>query len=132
MILGHVRGWSGSLSLGIAIAATVAMTSPRPANADEIVYSCGYLPNEVFAAYTTGVYTQATCPGGGLTLSADAVGYKAGQNAIWQADAPPGLVIGAVTVPEGALQSQYVNAGSSGDFGGDFYWDGGSSNITPG
>jgi hypothetical protein len=76
-----------------------------------------------------GLATTANCPGGGLELTAPAKGYARGQNAFWQAVAPPGLTITAAWVT--ALQSSYVND-PNGDYGGDFYWTGGSSNIVPG
>jgi hypothetical protein len=119
-------------ALALVTVAVVCLAAPRAAVADERVYACGYLPNEIFQAYSPyGITAQATCPGGGLTLAADVVGLKQGQNALWQAVAPEGLEIVTATVPPGALQSNYVNAGSDGDYGGDFYWTGGSSNITP-
>ena len=130
-----MRSTDGIRAAGTGLALTLALClgTPHVAQADETVYSCGYVANEVFIAYTAvNIQTQAACPGGGLTMAADAVGYKQGQNAMWQAVAPPGLIIVAATIPQGALQSQFVNAGSSGDFGGDFYWSGGASNITPG
>ncbi len=130
-----MRSTDGIRAAGTGLALTLALClgTPHVAQADETVYSCGYVANEVFIAYTAvNIQTQAACPGGGLTMAADAVGYKQGQNATWQAVAPPGLIIVAATIPQGALQSQFVNAGSSGDFGGDFYWSGGASNITPG
>jgi hypothetical protein len=113
--------------------AAVLLVLPHLAWADEIVYSCGYVTNEVFQAYPgLGVGTQATCPRGGLTIAANAVNVTRGQNALWQADAPPGLTIVAATIPPGALESEYVNDGNNGDYGGDFYWADGASNITPG
>ncbi|MGH2875661.1 MAG: hypothetical protein ACRDLV_05365, partial [Solirubrobacteraceae bacterium] len=48
---------------------------------------------------------------------------------LWQAVVPPGLLIDAAQVL--GLYSQYVNDGTSGDWGGDFYWDGGASSIVP-
>jgi hypothetical protein len=119
------------LCLAVAIAACLA--SPQLARADETVVACGFVANSVFQAVSAyGIQTQATCPGGGLLLATEVVNIKRGQNALWQATTPAGLIIVAATVPAGLLSSQYVNAGNSGDYGGDFYWSGGSSNITPG
>jgi hypothetical protein len=104
---------------------------PALARANETVDACGFVPNEVFQAYSNfGMEVQANCPGGGLTLYADSE-FRQGQNAIWQADAPAGLTIVAAMVAPGALESEFVNAGSLGDYGGNFYWNDGSSNITP-
>jgi hypothetical protein len=117
----------------LAIAFTMCLCFPHVARADETVYACGYVPNQVFVARSIpGLEAQANCPGGALTIAADAGGIKHGQGAIWQAVAPAGLTIVAATIPPGALQSQFVNDGTAGDYGGDFYWNGGSSNITPG
>ncbi|MEA2213494.1 MAG: hypothetical protein QOF83_3442 [Solirubrobacteraceae bacterium] len=57
---------------------------------------------------------------------------KAGQGAIWQAVAPAGLTIVGATFPANSIQSYQVNDGTNGQFGGDFYWSGGRSNIVPG
>ena len=58
--------------------------------------------------------------------------YSQGQGAIWQATAPAGLEIVGAAIPPGGLSSLGVNAGSYGQYGGEFYWDGGSSQITSG
>ena len=110
----------------------LALAACPYAQADETVTSCGVYPNDVFRAFTSGPPTKAACPQGSFSITSAGGGpYPRGQGAIWQADAPAGLVIVAASVPLGGLTAGGVNAGSSGQFGGDFYWQGGSSNITP-
>ncbi|MGI8428222.1 MAG: hypothetical protein ACR2OB_02725 [Solirubrobacteraceae bacterium] len=106
---------------------------PRTAQADESVMVCGAYPNQVFTPSSAyGITARSTCPGGAIALQAYGASYNQGQGAIWQANAPAGLTIVAAGVPSGSLRSDYVNAGSNGSYGGDFYWAGGSSNIASG
>ncbi len=98
--------------------------------------ACGPDANNVFTASTTAAYTaDDACPvpsgGGGMYLGASGSSTQ-GQGAIWQASAPAGLEIVGVYVPPGDLLTSGINEGSTGQFGGDFYWAGGSSTITPG
>ena len=58
--------------------------------------------------------------------------YSQGQGAVWQATAPAGLEIVGAAIPPMALSSSGSTHGKYGQYGGDFYWDGGSSQITPG
>jgi hypothetical protein len=104
---------------------------PTRATADETVVACGPQPNEVFSASSAyGLTAQATCPGGNIELTTgNAEGWKKGQNAIWQAVASTGLLIRSASIP--SMTSSGVNAGSKGDYGGDFYWTNGSANIVP-
>lgn len=113
----------------VVLLAAIAGDAAR-ASGDELVASCGSQPNGVFAPYSQyGIEAIANCPGGDISLNAGSPAYRQGQNAIWQAVAPSGLTITAVWVT--SLQSAFVNAGSAGQWGGDFYWSGGSSNIVP-
>ena len=112
-----------SVSLSILIAV------PK-AQADESVTSCGSYPNVVFAADSAYDFSEtSTCPGGSIEIDAPAL-YLQGQGAVWQAVAPAGLEIVGAAIPPGALSSIGVNIGSAGQYGGDFYWQGGSQNIT--
>jgi len=71
---------------------------------------------------------MAACPGAGLKLSSTGASSQ-GQGSIWQADAPAGLTIAGAIV---SFVSNYINQGNQGQYGGDFYWNGGSSNVAPG
>jgi hypothetical protein len=100
--------------------------------ASETVNSCGRYPNEVFVASSDwGMLMRDLCPNGQLTINSGAITFHAGEGAIWQASAPAGLVINGATIPDGGINAYGVNAGSHGQYGGDFYWQGGSSQITP-
>ena len=115
-----------------AAIALLALTLAPTAAADESVTSCDGYPNVVFgpdSAY--GISATSTCPGGNIALDATTL-YSRGQGAVWQADAPAGLEIVGAAIPPQALLSVGVNVGSTGQYGGDFYWEGGSSNIAPG
>lgn len=113
--------------LAAVTAACVVWAQSAPA--DEFVSSCGSEPNGVFRASSAyGMFTQASCPGSGLLIQANA-SFQQGQGAIWQAVAPEGLTITAAWVT--GLQSIFVNQGSTGDYGGNFYWNGGTSDVTP-
>jgi hypothetical protein len=126
------RGTRFARRLCLAVAIAACLASPQLARANETVVACGFVANSVFQAVSAyGIQTQATCPGGGLLLATDVVNIKRGQNALWQATAPPGLLIENVSIPAGALESEFVNDGNVGDYGGGFYWNGGGSNITP-
>jgi hypothetical protein len=112
----------------------VALAVPALAFGGETVVSCGAYANHVFAPSSAfGITTGADCPGaeGGLNLEAADQAYDRGQGAIWQANAPTGLTINGATIPAGDLSEEYVNAGRNGQWGGDFYWAGGKSDITP-
>ena len=120
-----------ALVAAAAIALLALILAPTAA-ADESVTSCGGYPNVVFgpdSAY--GISATSTCPGGNIALDATTL-YSRGQGAVWQADAPAGLEIVGAAIPPQALLSVGVNVGSTGQYGGDFYWEGGSSNIAPG
>jgi hypothetical protein len=52
-----------------------------------------------------------------------------GDNEIFQASAPRGLVINTAWIP--SMSSFGVNRGSDGEYGGDFYWGNSTANITP-
>jgi hypothetical protein len=114
----------------VAAAAVVCLLRPSLAQADESVVTCGPEPDYVFQASSSyGMGAQATCPGGQLQLSADAVNFKQGQGVIWQANAPSGLTIDGAAIP--SMNSEFVNDGNVGDYGGYFYWNGNHSNIRP-
>ncbi len=99
------------------------------AQANETVIACGAYPNNVFAPSSAyGIVTAADCPGSGLSLWAGTEAHQQGQGAIWQANAPAGLLIVGASI-EG-LHSFGVNNGPFGVYGGDFYWNGGNSLIT--
>jgi hypothetical protein len=125
------RDWVCAL-VAVAVVVLFALVLVPMATADESVTACGGYPNVVFepdSAY--GISATSTCPGGNIALDATAL-YASGQGAVWQAAAPAGLEIVGGAVPPAELYSLGVNVGSSGQYGGDFYWQGGSSNITPG
>jgi hypothetical protein len=103
------------------------------ARADETVYTCGSYADHIFkssAAYA-GVRTFEDCPHGELSLFATGRTVNRGQGAIWQASSPVGLEVVGGVLPGNSLSSTDVNTGGRTQFGGDFYWDGGHSNITP-
>jgi hypothetical protein len=104
---------------------------PSRAYGDESVESCGPYPNEIFHGYSSGMTLKAGCPSGAFSINSAGGSYPRGSGAVWQANAPTGLVIVGARVPSGGLSAFGVNAGSAGQYGGDFYWRGGSSNITP-
>ncbi|MGH2870066.1 MAG: hypothetical protein ACRDNK_21160, partial [Solirubrobacteraceae bacterium] len=115
-----------------ALVLSFGLTLPQSARADETVFGCGFFGNSAFAPSSAyGITASASCPGGAIGLNAEGPSYAQGQGAIWQATAPANMLIVGATVPAGGLTSDYVNAGSGGQWGGDFYWAGGSSNITP-
>ena len=120
--------------LGICVLATwLCLSLASVAYGDEFVVACGTYSNNVFAASTSSaISTQDTCPGGALSLFGNGFNITRGQGAVWQAVAPAGLTIVRAAIPNGDLESSQVNAGSGGAYGGDFYWSGGSSDITPG
>ncbi len=122
------RGAPFMLSILVALLVVLVVVASA-ARANETVVACGAYPNRVFAASSAyGMAATADCPGSGFDLNSNGKLLQQGQGAIWQANAPAGLLIVGASV-EG-LQSWYVNVGSLGDFGGDFYWQGGSSQIT--
>jgi hypothetical protein len=121
---------NSALILLCVLGMVVSLGLAPPSHADEIISSCGPYPNLVFQPVSQyGLPAVANCPGGSIQLYSSSQGFTQGQNALWQATAPPGLLITDAWIP--ALQSAFVNDGSTGDYGGDFYWNGGSSNITP-
>lgn len=114
----------------VVVVLTLGLTCPTPTLADELVSSCGAYPNLVFHAYTNwGMTMGDRCPGGEFQINAGTNLYSRGQGAIWQANAPANMVI--VDATAYGIQSFGINAGSTGQYGGDFYWQGGSSNINP-
>ena len=132
----RVRLFGSGPAVGVAalmaLVLSLGLTFPRVAGADESVEACGFYANNVFTPSSAfGISASATCPGGSLALQGSGTSYQQGQGAIWQVTAPANMVIVGATIPAGGLSSDYVNAGSSGDWGGDFYWTGGNSNITP-
>jgi hypothetical protein len=115
------------------VAVSFACALAGAARADESVVVCGPYANNVFTPSSqSGITVSAQCPGSGLYLGALGPSYSKGQAASWQAVAPPGFAIVGAGVPAGSLFSDYVNAGNQGQYGGNFYWAGGSSNIVPG
>jgi hypothetical protein len=127
-----LNGRVAMILAGLAFSAGVCFGVPATAGADETVVACGPQPNGVFLSSSAYIFTmQAACPGGTITVNTgQTVGFKKGQNAIWQAVAPTGLAISSASIP--SMTESGVNAGTSGDYGGDFYWASGSSNIVPG
>ena len=73
---------------------------------------------------------KAACPSGAFSINSANGPFVRGQVAVWQADAPTGLEIVGAVVPAGGLSAFGVNAGSSGQYGGEFYWQGGRSLIS--
>ena len=115
------------------LALSLCLVFASAARGDEFVVTCGNYSNHVFGASTSSaISTQDTCPGGALSLFGNGFNITRGQGAVWQAIAPPGLTIVGAVVPSNSMTSSQVNAGSNGNYGGDFYWAGGSSNIYPG
>jgi hypothetical protein len=121
-----------TILLGLVLTTVLCLAVTHRAQANETVVACGSQPNSVFQSESAyGLTAQATCPGGAITLTTNMVsGYKQGQNAIWQTTAPSGLEISSVSIS--SMFEQGVNAGSQGEYGGDFYWGTSSANITPG
>lgn len=118
---------------GLVIAVIVSVGCADQAFADEVVVACGpSAPAGVFKPYSTrGLLAQSTCPGGSMALSAGpGTPSEKGDNEIFQATAPSGLVINTAWVP--SMTTQGVNAGTSGEYGGDFYWANSTAAITPG
>jgi hypothetical protein len=114
----------------VAALAIASLLAPTSASADETVVACNYEPNHVFGSVQAdGINVDDYCPLGPLELSTVGASIKQGVGALWQTVAPPGLLISGVHVD---LASNYVNDGTAGQYGGDFYWTGGSSNIVPG
>jgi hypothetical protein len=112
-----------------ALFAVVWLAPASVAHADEWVDSCGAQPNHVFVSPPSSFVAQADCPGGQILLQNGNNNVGQGTGAIWQAVAPAGLTIEQAWVS--GLDSDGVNAGNSGVYGGNFYWAGGSSNIVP-
>ena len=96
--------------------------------ADETVSTCGRYPNEVFRAYSNyGIVLRNLCPRraveyqlGRPELHARRRGDLAGERASWAGDR-------GSDDPVGRFANSGVNEGSTGEFGGDFYWAGGSN-----
>jgi hypothetical protein len=119
------------LVVSICFATLLSVLASAVAQGDETVTVCGFNQNHVFSSSSAyGMTARDTCPGGSLSLEATGYSFKSGQGVIWQASAPPGMTITGATIPYNGLQSSYVNS-SGGQYGGDFYWTGGRSNITP-
>lgn len=117
------------LLVALSVLVAVGFVASSRARADETVIACGSEPNDVFqfsTAYRIG--SSEGCPANPLSIYTSGESIPQGGGAIWQAAAPPGLAIVGANV---SLLSYYVNAGSLGQYGGDFYWSSGSSNITP-
>jgi hypothetical protein len=122
----------GRLLLGLLVAAALVLAvETSPARADENVYACGIYPNHIFKPVSSyGLNYTDGCtgpPSGALDLNSFGNTLSQGQNALWQASAPAGLTIVGVNASD--VASNDVNAGSLGDYGGDFYWQGGDQNI---
>jgi hypothetical protein len=124
--------------LALTIGATVLLASATLAHADMQVLACGQHPNHIFKPVSAyGIQATDTCPttagsqSGSLSLRTTGT-YTRGQNALWQAVAPAGLEIVDAGVPASSMSAAGVNEGNIGDYGGDFYWQGGSSNISSG
>lgn len=123
--------WRVRCAVGLAVSVALTLMIVAGARADESVTACGSYPNGVFqfsSAYS--FEATATCPGGDIGVDAPAL-YAQGQGAIWQATAPSGLEIVGAAIPPPGFSSIGVNEGTDGQYGGDFYWNGGSSEITP-
>jgi hypothetical protein len=117
----------------LMLASLISLGAAQPARANESLLVCGAGSNNIFSAFSAyGIRAVNSCPFGPLSLHASGGPYNAGDGAIWQANAPAGLEIVGASIPMNALVSDYVNDGSVGQYGGDFYWDGGRSNIVPG
>jgi hypothetical protein len=117
--------------VGLAVSVALSLIVVAGAHADESVTACGPYPGGVFQFSSAYAFqATSTCPGGKIELDAPAL-YSQGQGAIWQATAPSGLEIVGAAIPPPDLNSVGVNEGKDGQYGGDFYWNGGSSAITP-
>jgi hypothetical protein len=96
---------------------------------------CGPNPDHVFRAYSSYAWFDLgeSCPGGPMasTTQPTTATVRDGQGAIWQTSAPAGLSIVGAIIPTLSLTSYQVNDRSNGQYGGDFYWQGGSSQIEP-
>jgi hypothetical protein len=103
------------------------------AAADEKVTACGPNLNHsfIFSSAFEGFDNSIACPGGPMEVASDGFATRDGQGAIWQASAPPGLMIVGVTIPANGMNSQNVNTSSTDPYGGNFYWKGGTSSIRP-
>jgi hypothetical protein len=113
----------------LTVFAVAWLATPTVARADEWVDSCGAQANHVFVSPPSSFVAQADCPGGQILLQNGNNNVGQGTGAIWQAVAPAGLTIEQAWVS--GLDSDGVNAGNSGVYGGNFYWAGGTSNIEP-
>jgi hypothetical protein len=129
------RSSISSVLWGLACVLAAVTVAPSVAQGDETVTSCGPNTDHVFigsTAYGGFSYSQS-CPNGRIDLSTEpsTATTRNGQGAIWQAVAPAGLMVVGAIVPSAALASAGVNDRSNGQYGGDFYWNGGSSQIVP-
>ncbi len=128
----HPLRLAARAALELACAFALLAVSAR---ADEVVVACGPVADNVFhpsSAY--GMTASPGCPdngsqGHGLLLQA-VKDYRAGQGAIFQASAPAGLTIVQASIPPGQLYTYGVDTGQQ--YGGDFYWTGGSTAVVHG
>jgi hypothetical protein len=115
--------------IGLTLLAVAGLVTATIAHADEWVDSCGAQANHVFVSPPSSFVSQADCPGGQILIQTGNNSVDQGTGAIWQATAPAGLTIEQAWIS--ALDSDGVNAGNLGVYGGDFYSTGGTSNIEP-
>jgi hypothetical protein len=129
------RGSSGARIGAVVALAFTALAFAGRARADETVTVCGPNPDHVFHAYSSYAWFDLgeSCPGGPMasTTQPTTATVRDGQGAIWQTSAPAGLSIVGAIIPIDSLTSYQVNDRSNGQYGGDFYWQGGSSQIEP-
>ena len=113
----------------VAIVLGVTLVGASVAAGDETVNVCVGQVNDAFGPSANAGQFSAplACP---LAITTTGGAMSQGTSAHWEADAPAGLaIVGAAA----SLNSQYVNAGSAGQYGGGFYWGGGGgAQITPG
>ena len=99
------------------------------AHADETVHACQGQLNYAFGVSANGGVFSAplACP---LQITTTGATMGRGTSARWEANAPAGLTIVGANVQ---LTSQFVNAGTAGQYGGGFDWGGGGgAQISPG
>jgi hypothetical protein len=114
----------------LALCVVCVAFGPRVAMADETVFVCqGPSNGPIFLPSLNPSYTETgPCP-----MRIESVGTRMPQGTTdrFEADAPAGLSITGASI--GNLSSGFVNDGSTGQYGGGFYWNGGGgAEIVPG